>query len=133
MMILLVLLGIFAQPVAFGGGNCGAANSWSRNEVEHLRKIVTGTDAGSIKARAAFQLPHVLTLPAVEHVLDEAECGRAAAALEGLYSDGRSRRPVWVFRIGDTRFAVSDLSGGGRGNILVHLFDASYKYIVSVD
>jgi hypothetical protein len=80
-----------------------------------------------------MKLPNVTTSPAVEHVLDEAECGRAAAALEAKYGDGISRRPLWVFRIGSTRFGVSDGSEGGRGNILIRIFDTSYNYLVSID
>lgn len=133
MIILLALLTITFQPLALDSLNCREANSWSRNEVEHLRKTVTGTDSGNIKRREAFQLPYVTTLPAVEHVLDEAECGRAAAALETRYADGKSRRPLWVFRIGSTRFGVSDGTTGGRGNILVRIFDTSYTYLVSLD
>lgn len=115
------------------GRSCRAPNSWSQNTVEYMRETVTGTDTASARLRDALKLPYVSTSSAVEHVLDEAECGRAAAALETKYADGVSRRPLWVFRIGSTRFGVSDGTTGGRGNILVHIFDTGYTYLVSLD
>lgn len=113
--------------------SCRAANSWSQKTVGQLQSTVTGTDSSSSRLRAALQLPYVATSPAVDHVVDEAECGRAAAALETKYADGVSRRPIWVFRIGSTRFGVSDGTTGGRGNILVNIFDANYTYLVTLD
>jgi len=113
--------------------SCRAGNSWSQKTTGELRRTVTGTDSLSSRLRAALQLPYVATSPAVEHVLDEAECSRAAAALETRYADGVSRRPLWVFRIGSTRFGVSDGTIGARGNIMVRIFDTSYTYLASLD
>lgn len=133
MMILAALLTLAAHPIGSDGENCRVGNSWSQKTVGQLQWTVTGTDSSSSRLRTALQLPSVATSPAVEHVVDEAECARAAAALENRYADGLSRRPLWVFRIGSTRFGVSDGTTGGRGNILVHIFDTSYTYLASLD
>lgn len=131
MLTLLAVWGIALYPMTFDSGNCRNSNSFSQNAVNYLRRIVTSTDAGNTKLRHAFQLPYVTTEPAVEHIVDEAECGRAATALEAMYGDGTPRRPVWVFRIGATRYGVSDGTGGR--NVLIRIFDNNYTYLVTID
>jgi len=129
-----IMLGcLYTAATSSQSGNCRPSDSWSRNSVEHFRSIVTGVDAGSSKARQLFQLPYVSTSPAVVHVQDDAECAREADALDAMYADGTPHRPVYLLRIGTTRYAVSDGSPGGRGNALVHLFDAAYSYLATLD
>jgi len=118
----LVLL--FQQPAA--GINCRPANSWTQNAVLHFQRIVTFGGPGYVKLRQAYNLPAVYTSPAVSLVTDEAECARAIAALDGIYTDGESHGPVYLFKIGSTRFAAAD------GSLTVHIFDSTYNYLVSI-
>jgi hypothetical protein len=129
MSLLLVLLSTFSAglgpahaPLA---NACHSANSWSSNEITYLQGIVTGTDAGNAKLRQAFDLPYVTTTPAVELVTDEAECANAVTAVNSLYTDGRSHSPVFLIRVGSTRYAISDGSD-------VHIFDTSYSYKMTI-
>jgi hypothetical protein len=105
---------------------CRAANSWSSNTVSYLQRIVTGSDAGSVKLRQAFDLPYVTTTPAVELVSDETECGNAVSALNSFYTDGLSHSPVFLIRVGTTRFAIND------GSLATHIFDTNYQYKLSL-
>ena len=105
---------------------CRAANSWSSNTVSYLQRIVTSSDAGNAKARQSFDLPYVTTTPAVELVNDESECANAVAALNSFYADSVSHGPVFLIRIGTTRFAISD------GSQSIHIFDTSYNYKISI-
>ena len=130
---LVTAIAMTAGTGAIGTPNCAAADSWSDNATTYLTRIVTSSDAGNASLRQAFQLPFVTVTPAVEHVTDEAECDRTATALESMYADSVSRRPLWVFRIDTSRFVVADGSPGGRGNLLLHIFDSSYNYLLSVD
>jgi hypothetical protein len=94
--------------------------------VSYLQRIVTGTDAGNAKLRASFDLPYVTTTPAVELVTDEAQCANAVAALNSYYTDGLSHSPVFLIRVGTTRFAITD------GSLVVHIFDTSYNYRITL-
>ena len=107
-------------------GDCRGQNSWSDNTVSYFTRIVTDGSAGNIKLRQAFNLPEVASAPAVSLVTDGTECGRAVTALNGIYTDGISHGPAYVFRIGTTRFAVAD------GSLTIHIFDSSYKYLLSL-
>lgn len=107
-------------------GNCKASSDWSANELAYLQRIVTGTDAGNAKLRAAFKLPYITTTPAVTLVADDTVCGAAATALETFLADSLSHRPVWVFQIGSTRFAIAD------GSLVPHIFDNNFNYLVSL-
>lgn len=122
-----------SRPMPTDTSKCRPAGSWSRNTLANLQAIVTGADSGNAHLRKAFDLPHVTTIPAVEHVVDELECARAARAVAAQWVDSLSPLPVWVFRIGTTRVGVSDGRPGGRGNILVHIFDNNYSYLLSID
>lgn len=107
-------------------GNCRASNDWSTNELAYLQKIVTGTDLGNTKLRAAFKLPYITTTPAVTLVSDDAVCGAAATALESFLADSLSHRPVFVFQVGSTRFAIAD------GSLEPHIFDNNFNYLLTL-
>lgn len=130
MSILLVMLLSFVvspQPERDPNANaCRAANSWSSNTVSYLQRIVTSSDSGNAKARQSFDLPYVTTTPAVELVADESECANAVAALNSFYADSVSHGPVFLIRVGTTRFAISD------GSQSIHIFDTSYNYKISI-
>jgi len=74
--------------------------------------------------RESYNLPRVGSSPAVHHILDDSACGRAAAALSAIYIDKHDPAPVFVFKIGTTRFAVADRS------LTLHIFDASYTHLL---
>lgn len=130
MSLLLALIFSFSNGPRFvqrtTTNSCRAANSWSSNTLDYLQRIVTGGDAGSAKLRQSFDLPYVTTAPAVELVSDEAQCGIAVTALNSLYADGLSHSPVFLIRIGNTRFAISD------GSLATHIFDSSFQYKLSL-
>lgn len=105
---------------------CRAANSWSSNTVSYLQRIVTSSDAGNAKARQSFDLPYVTTTPAVQLVTNEADCRNAVAALNAFYGDSLSHSPVFLIRVGTSRFAITD------GLESIHIFDTSYHYKISL-
>lgn len=128
-LLLAFLLSLFNSPSlekVSSTNACRAANSWSSNTVSYLQKIVTGSDSGSVKLRQAFDLPYVTTTPAVELLVDETACGNAVTALNSIYTDGLSHSPVFLIRIGTTRFAISD------GSQATHIFDTNYQYKLSL-
>ena len=100
---------------------CHDSTSWSSQQVNFLTRIVTRTDAAYAARRASLDLPFVTTAPAVELVTDENECANAVLALNAFYGDSLSHTPVYLFRIGTTRYAISDGSD-------VHIFDTNYQY-----
>jgi hypothetical protein len=102
------------------------ADSWSSNYVSYLQRIVTGSDAGNAKLRQSFDLPYVTTTPPVELVINEADCKNAVAALNSFYADSLSHSPVFLIRVGTTRFAISDRWED------MHIFDTSYHYKISL-
>jgi len=108
------------------GINCRPANSWSQNYALYLQRIVTFGGPSYVQVRQAFNLPAVYTTPAVTFVTDEAQCAQAITALNDFYADGESHGPVYLFKIGATRFAVAD------GSLAVHIFDSSYAYLLSL-
>jgi hypothetical protein len=107
-------------------GNCRVQNSWSDNTISYFTRIVTSGSAGNVKLRQAFNLPAVVSSPAVSLVTDDAECARAVTALNSIYTDAISHAPAYVFKIGTTRIAVAD------GSLQIHIFDASYNYLLSL-
>lgn len=107
-------------------GNCRPANGWSANELAYLQRIVTGPDAGNAKLRTAYKLPYVTTTPAVAFVDDDATCAAAAMALESVLTDSLPHRPVYLFRIGTTRFSISD------GTLVTHIFDQDFHYLLTI-
>ncbi len=106
--------------------HCRSANAWSDNSVANLQRIVTGMGAGSIKLRAAYKLPYVTSTPAVVLVASDSVCAAAAAAVEQLYTNSVSPRPVWVFRIGSTHYAVSDAPN------VIHIFDNNFTWLATL-
>ena len=77
-------------------------------------------------ARKVFKLPRVTTRPAVTFVQNESVCERAAEALEHFYTDPRHHRPVYVFRVGTTRFVMSDRSLNSQ------VFDRKFKHLATL-
>jgi hypothetical protein len=122
-----LLVGLLATGIrSNGAGNCRSPDSWSGNSTSYFTRIVTSGSAGAIQTRQALQLPAVVTTPAVTLVTDDTECVRAVTALSGFYTDGVSHAPVYVFRIGTTRFAAADATH------IIHIFDSSYNYLVTI-
>ena len=128
LLYLVAFLSFFTAPRVQPGStaDCRPANAWSRAQVAYFIRLVSGTSADKTDLRQAYNLPGVTTTPAVQHILDEAECARAVAALSTIYTDGVNRAPVFVFKIGATRFAVAD------GSLTIHIFDTSYNHLVTL-
>ena len=91
-----------------------------------LERTVTGTGTENVLARRTFKLPRVTTRPAVTFVQNESVCEAAAEALEAFYKDPRHHRPVYVFRVGTTRFVISDRS------LNVQVFDRKFKHLATL-
>lgn len=106
--------------------SCRTSNGWSTYQISYFRRIVSGTDTVNATARKALDLPYVRTSPAVELISDQKRCAKAAMALQALYADGKSDSPVFLIRIGKTRFAIAD------GALLLHIFDSDYRYKYSI-
>ncbi|HYN82339.1 MAG TPA: hypothetical protein VES88_12615 [Gemmatimonadaceae bacterium] len=53
-------------------------------------------------------------------------------AMAAMYTDGTIPTQVYVFRVGATRFAVSDGRASARGNIMLHIFDLTYTYLATI-
>lgn len=106
--------------------SCRASIGWTTYQISYFRRIVTSTDTINARVRKALDLPHVRTNPAVELINDEKQCARAVTALQTLYADGKLHSPVFLIRIGKTRFAIAD------GSLSMHVFDSSYHYKYSI-
>ena len=125
--LLAILLSFSCARLQPGNASdCRPANAWSRAQVAYFTNIVSGSSADETTLRQAYNLPGVNTIPAVQHILDEADCARAVTALSTIYTDGVNRSPVYVFRIGTTRLAIAD------GSLSIHIFDTFYKYLVTL-
>lgn len=120
---LFLSVGLHVPPDEVSAGNCRPQSGVSNNVVTFLTEIVTRGDPGNIKLRQAYNLPAVSTTPAVTLVADDAECAKAAAALQAFYNDGVSSAPVWVFKIGTSRIAAVD------GSLEINVFDTSYNHL----
>jgi hypothetical protein len=114
---------VLTSPVI---NSCRASTAWSTSKINYFQAIVTGTDARNTTFRQAYDLPYVTTSPAVELISDETQCGNAVTALQALYADGKTHSPVFLIRIGTTRFAIAD------GSLSVHIFDSNYQYKFSM-
>lgn len=106
--------------------SCRTSTAWSTYQISYFRAIVTGTDTLNATVRRAYDLPYVKTSPAVELIGDEKQCAKAVTALQTRYADGKSHSPVFLIRIGKTRFVIMD------GSLLVHMFDSNYHYKYSI-
>lgn len=111
---------------------CRQADSFSAGVIQHIQKVVTATDAGNASVRAAYKLPLVTTSPAVELVTDENQCLLAKAAVEARYTDGTTADQVYLLRIGTTRFVATDGRKGGR-DVMLHVFDTSFQYLITIE
>ena len=100
--------------------SCRTSTGWATYQISHFQAVVTGTDAVNARVRKALDLPYVRTSPAVELISDEKQCAKAVTALQKHYADGRSHSPVFLIRIGTTRFGIAD------GALLVHVFDSNF-------
>lgn len=120
-LILALLLSLSAAPLNLTNA-CHAENSWSIGTVTFLTRVTTSTDAGNAQLRSALDLPLATTTPPVELVTDESVCNLAVTALNSFYTDGLTHSPVYVFRIGTTRYGVSD------GSWVIHVFDTNFQY-----
>jgi len=112
---------------------CRPADSLSASVIAHLQAVVTGSDSGNAKLRQAYNLPLVATTPPVVLVTDELACADAKAAVEARYTDGTTSDQVYVFRVGTTRMVAFDGRAGGRGGIMMHVFDSAYTYLVTIE
>lgn len=106
--------------------SCRTSTAWSAYKVSYFQALVTGTDSLNVTLRRSYSLPYVTTTPAVELIGDETQCANAVTALQTLYADGNSHSPVFLIRIGTTRFAIAD------GSLSVHIFDSNYQYKFSI-
>lgn len=111
---------------------CRPADAFSAGIIAHLQTVVTGSDAGNSKLRAAYRLPLVTTSPAVELVADESVCASAKSAVEDRFTDGTTVSQVYVFRIGTTRIAATAAQPSGGEGLMVFVFDSSYSYLATI-
>ena len=130
MSFLLALMFSFStEPRSLTSGStnsCRTSTAWSTYQISYFRAIVTGTDTVNAIVRRAYDLPYVNTSPAVELIGEEKQCAKAVTALQTRYADGKSHSPIFLIRIGKTRFAIADRS------LSLHIFDSKYRYKFSI-
>jgi len=100
-----------------------------------LVSMVTGTDPTSVSVRQGLQLPQ-LAASAVTYVTDRRTCGSAASALDATQGEVVAGRRMYVFKLGNTRYAVYEEDGSAPpagtaalGRSPMWFFDSKWKYL----
>lgn len=96
---------------------CRSADAFSANQITALGRVVSWTDSTSVRVRTALQLPQ-LSASAVTLVTQAQTCSKAAGALDAVQDTVNTNRVMYVFKLGNTRFAVKEVLAGTSGVML---------------
>lgn len=101
-------LHILTSSPAQAQGCLSSTESFAQNALEAYRTRVSSSDSVDVKARAALDLPHMVR-DSVSIVTDSSTCASAAQSLAVATAFPElGPGPVWVLRIGATRYFVAD-------------------------
>ena len=101
--------GLFLDNARLAAPVCRAADDQSAFLLAVVGDIVSQTDATSVRLRTALQLPQ-MAANEVSLVTLAQTCGKAAAALDAAQATVIANRTMYVFKLGNTRFAVYEAS-----------------------
>jgi hypothetical protein len=101
------VIGACALPVHAQSSMCLAPNAITADEVRRIGNWTTATDSIGIKAREAASLPAVARTDIVE-ITSDSLCALAANRFHQEHTEqlGPNPLPVYVIRVGSTRFVV---------------------------
>lgn len=116
-----------ASPSASAQNPCGRSSSLADREASSFGRIASGTDTASARLRSAFRLDQIYTASAVYLVPDTLVCRRAANAYAAAlsFTDSPSL-PVWVIRLGSTRYVVFNLAHSNTNGSVQVVFDSAF-------
>ncbi len=123
---------IVALPAAGQGATCLAANAYSDHVMQNAASVASGADSVSARLRTAFHLPAVGT-DQVTLVATDSICALAAAAFFGSFSsDNGTARPVWVLKVGTSRYIVFDGQHQVGGRDIQVVLDEDFNYLAAI-
>jgi len=113
---------------------CRSADTTSAYLEGIIERIVSLTDSTSTVVRTALQLPQMST-SSVSLVTQSQTCSKAAAALDAAQGSVNPNRTMYVFKLGNTRYAVLEVAGssdfGGAGANFVWYFTNKWAFLSS--
>ena len=134
--ILAGLACVAARAPAQGSSTCKPADAYTAELLPYLDSLVTQTDTSYAKFRKQLQLLPT-TSGNVGLVTTQAICARAAARVDSIMKTPGSGRSVYVFKLGPTRYGVSDPTSGGlplqKGDRLLIFFTSTFRYLSGVN
>jgi hypothetical protein len=68
----------------------------------------------------------------VSYVSSDSVCAQAATALAGLSNPGTIGEPVWVLKVGPSRYLVFNLHRQSAGKLLGAIFDESMTWLADI-
>lgn len=119
---------IYAAPVCRGSDTSSAYFS------EVITAVVADGDANAVALRSALQLPQ-LAANNVVLVTDSRTCSKAALAMDAIQGVVDPARQMYVFKLGNTRFAVITVRAPSAPGVystaptLVRYFDSKWTWL----
>jgi hypothetical protein len=113
---------------------CLAADSNSTHYSDRIANVVVDNDATAQRLRTRLQLPQ-LSASNISLVTDSHNCGNASTALDAAQGVTNTSRTMYVFKLGNTRFAVVDIPPAqsttdySDASISIWVFDNKWNYL----
>ena len=107
----LIVIAVLIVPrgLAQGGSKCKPADGYTASILPYLDSLVTRSDSVFVDMRTKLGLVQS-TSQNVSLVTHKPTCAAAAVAVDSLRNTPNSGRKVYVFKLGPTRYGVSDPS-----------------------
>ena len=112
---------------------CATSSPVSEETIGWVKKLVTATDAESMTKRATYQLPAVAEKE-VALVSDGATCEKATAAFNKIPGGdpAGSPQPLWVIKVGPTRYMVVQKASQEGAQPKRAVFNENFEYLTMV-